>query len=166
MIAAQFVTTLSLLVTDSGGVHPLKPIPTDAAEAITEECNAHPNYSNPAVPGTEMCAAVYVNHSFQESGWNLHAVGDGGHSFGPFQVQGRAPSSWKDAVAQFAPLLRRASVCVEPLEMLATGKCGTEAGQRISRVRMRAAAGLVAQSWFTAPTQSTLPTPRANLRTD
>lgn len=148
MIAAPFITSLSLLVTDSAGVHPLKPIADDAAEAIAAECNEHPNYSNPAVPGIEMCAAVYVNHSFQESGWNLYAVGDGGHSFGPFQVQGRAPTSWKDAVAQFAPLLRRASVCVEPLEMLATGKCGTDVGARISRVRMRAAAGLVAQSWM------------------
>lgn len=151
MIAAPFVTAISLLVVDSGGVHPLKPIAEDAAQAIAEECNEHPNYSNPAVPGIEMCAAVYVNHSFQESGWNLHAVGDGGRSFGPFQVQGRAPSSWKDAVSQFAPLLRRASVCVEPLEMLATGKCGTEVGGRISRVRMRAAAFLVWQAWFSAP---------------
>lgn len=163
MIAASFIQALSLLVVDSGGIHPLKPIADDAAEAIAEECNAHPDYSNPAVPGTEMCAAVYVNHSFQESGWNLHAVGDGGHSFGPFQVQGRAPRSWKDAVAQFAPLLRRASVCVEPLEMLATGRCGTEVGARISRVRMRAAAGLVASTWLT---RSTLPAPLASLRTD
>jgi hypothetical protein len=163
MIAAQYVIAISSLVVDSGGVHPLKPIPNDAADAIAAHCNEHPNYSNPAVPGIEHCAAVYVNHSFQESGWNLHAVGDGGHSFGPFQVQGRAPSSWKDAVSQFATLLHRASVCPEPLEMLATGKCGTEVGQQISRVRMRAAAGLVALIWLN---QSTPRAPRANPRTD
>ena len=152
MIAAPYVAAISLLTTDAKGIHPVKPIPYDAAEAIAEECNAHPNYSNPAVPGDEMCVAVYVHHSFRESGWDLYAVGDGGHSFGPFQVQGRAPRSWRDAVAQFAPLLRRASVCQEPLEMLATGKCGTDVGARISKTRMRESAQLVGQVWLAGRT--------------
>jgi len=150
MLTGADVQAISMHVTDAGGVHPLKPIAADGAQAIADECNAHPLYREVAIAGTEYCAGLYVVHSFRESGWNLLASGDHGKSHGPFQVQGRAPTSWKDAVAQFAPLLKRASVCPEPLEMLAAGKCGTDVGARISRAR-EALAREVIWKWRTNP---------------
>ena len=157
MITAAFVTALSLLVTDAKGVSPLKPIPQDAASLIAAECNVHPVWDL-VIPGDELCAGLYVVHSFRESGWDLYAVGDGGHSFGPFQVQTtRAPKSWKDAMLQFAPLLKRSTVCTEKpggeiLEMLASGHCGPGDGRDIARARMKEARRVVLrQRFFDSP---------------
>lgn len=144
MIDPSFVLALSLLSVDHGGHHPLKPIAVDAASAIADECNLHP-MQDIVIPGDELCAAIYLEHSFRESNWKLDAIGDNHTSFGPFQLKTitRPPSSWKDAVAQFAPLLKRASVCPEPLEMLAVGHCGEKIGQDISRSRTLAARRMV-----------------------
>lgn len=147
MIGPADVLALSLLVTDASGVHPLKPIGVDAAEAISNECTLHPFTRYPWVPADLYCAALYTFHSFRESGWNLKAVGDGGKAHGPFQVWGRAPRSWADACSVFTKLLQHASVCEEPLEMLAAGKCGTRQGQQISKVRTGGAMRLVFM-WF------------------
>ena len=166
LITPAIVTALSLLVTDAGGLHPLGPIPPDAAQAISDECLLHPFYRFPWVPGDLACAGLYVLHSFRESGWDLHAKGDytdalgrpctppgfgecRPHAFGPFQVWRRAPLTWAEACQVFTQLLQRASVCDEPLEMLAAGKCGTVDGARISRVRTGGALGILYQWWMT-----------------
>lgn len=156
-ITAAYVIAISLLVTDAAGLKPLKPIALEAAEAFSAECNLHPMWDL-VIPGDELCAGTYVVHSFRESGWDLKAVGDSGHSFGPFQLyERRLPKSWKEAVTQFSPLLKRAAVCMEkeggePLEMLATGKCGTSIGQTISRARTKEARRIVlAQRFFDYP---------------
>lgn len=159
MITAAYVLAISFLVTDAQGRHPIvpkgqrAPISDAAAEAIAPWCNAHPMH-DVAIPGDELCAAVHVFHTFRESGWDLHAVGDGGHSFGPYQVYEMSPPrTWKEAVEQWSRLFRRAQVCLEmeggePLEMLATGKCGTTIGRQISRVRMTAARRIVLEQRF------------------
>lgn len=143
MVTPAIVLALSLFVTDAGGLYPLKRLPPDAAQAISDECNAHPFQRYPWVAGDVACAALYVFHSFRESSWDLHAIGDHGMAFGPFQVWGRAPRTWAEACSQFTGLLHRASVCEEPLEMLAAGKCGTKQGQHISRLRTSGALGVV-----------------------
>lgn len=147
MVTPADVLALSLLVTDAGGLHPLKSIGQEAAIAISNECTIHPFYRYAWVPGDLYCAALYTFHSFRESNWNLRAVGDGGKAHGPFQVWEHAPISWAEACAQFTRLLQHASVCEEPLEMLATGKCGTFQGKQISLFRTRGAMRMLL-AWF------------------
>jgi len=149
LITPAIVTALAALAYDAGGIYATKPLPPDAAQAISDECTAHPINRYPWVPGDLMCAALYTFHTFRESKWDLLAVGDNGKAHGPFQVWGRAPRTWAEACRQFTPLLQRASVCDEPLEMLAAGKCGTVDGARISRVRTGGALGILFQWWMT-----------------
>lgn len=166
LISPAIVTALAALAYDAGGIYATKPLPLDAAQAISDECTLHPFDRYPWVPGDLACAALYTFHSFRESGWDLHAKGDytdalgrpctppgfgecRPHAFGPFQVWGRAPLTWAEACQQFTRLLHTASVCDEPLEMLAAGKCGTVDGARISRVRTGGALGILYQWWMT-----------------
>ena len=164
MVTAADVLAISLYVTDAGGLYPTKHLPTEAAEAIADECNAHPFNRYPWAPGDYACAALYTFHSFREGDWNLLAVGDHqdslGHAckpgdagcrpraFGPFQVWRRAPGTWAEACQVFTQLLHTASVCDEPLEMLAAGRCGTVQGARISRVRTSGALGVLYAWWM------------------
>lgn len=148
MVTPADVLAISLYVTDAGGVYPTKKLPTEAAEAIADECNTNHFDHFPWVPGDYACAALYTFHSFRESRWDLLAIGDQGLARGPFQVWERAPATWKGACAQFTRLLRRAAVCDEPLEMLATGKCGTAMGAHISRVRTSGALGVLYAWWM------------------
>lgn len=136
----EAILALSLLVTDARGMRPLKPIPKEGAEAIAASCFDWPVYTHPWISGVEWCVGLLVSHSFRESGWNLSAVGDGGKSHGPFQVQGYGRfATWKDAVRVFRRLLDRASVCETELEMLAAGHCGAGPGRDIARARAREA---------------------------
>jgi hypothetical protein len=135
------VLALSLLVTDAAGVHPARPIVEAGAAAILAECEARPLYLYVHASGVETCVSLFVTHSFRESGWRLDAVGDNGTSFGPFQdkLLGHKPRTWEEATAHFGRLLKRASVCETPLEMLASGHCGAGAGRDISTARVREA---------------------------
>lgn len=132
MITPAEVLALSLLVRDAGGIPAQRPIAREGAEEIARECNhSHENIA-------KRCSIVWLVQSFRESGYDLGAVGDGGRARGPFQVWGgRAPRTWKEAVAAYAPLLERSfRTCPEPLELLAAGRCGTRAGASLSRARM------------------------------
>jgi hypothetical protein len=148
-LTPAIVLQLSLLATDAQGRTPTYALPSAAPIEIAAECTRSPLYVNPAVPGELMCGALYVLHSLRESGWKF-IDGDGGRAHGPFQVWGRPPRDWRDAVLQFSPILKRASVCAEPLEMLATGKCGTDVGARISKSRTDAATRMVL-AWMQNP---------------
>jgi hypothetical protein len=143
MNLATWILHISLLVTDVHGYHPMQPIATEGAQAIAHACERQPNEQ-----AQRKCAAVYLVMAFRESGYRLDAVGDGGRARGPFQVHTtQAPKTWTEAVEQYTPLLvRSATSCAEPLEMLATGRCGTEIGRRISRERMAEAERIVTRT--------------------
>jgi hypothetical protein len=133
MNLTTWILHASLLVSDAHGHHPTQPIATEGAQAIARACERQPSEQ-----AQRKCAAVYLVMAFRESGYRLDAIGDGGRARGPFQVHtARAPKTWSEAVEQYTPILvRSATSCAEPLEMLATGRCGTEVGRRISRERM------------------------------
>jgi hypothetical protein len=130
----SWILAASLSVTDSAGHHPIKGIALEGAQAIADACSKV-RLSNGSDP-RPMCASVYLVMAFRESGYQLNAVGDHGHSFGPFQTR-VAPKSWKEAVDQYTPILQRsAAMCTEPLALLASGSCTNKAGIEISRARM------------------------------
>jgi hypothetical protein len=133
-----WILMASVAVTDVQGHRPTKGIPQDGAEAISGVCA-------PKGEAVQMCAAVYVVQAFRESGYRLDAIGDGGRSHGPYQTA-QVPHSWKEAVAQFTPILiKSATTCAEPLALLASGSCTNKAGIAISRARMAEAKRLVAE---------------------
>lgn len=141
MIDAAYVLAASMLVTDAGGLHPLKPILQEGAEAIAESCTAEPLYFHLWIPADEWCACLLVLHSFRESHWDNAAVGDHGKSHGAFQIQGYGKfKTWRDSVMVFRRLLQRASVCETPLEMLGSGRCGPGAARDLSNARTKLAA--------------------------
>lgn len=159
---ALWILTVSPFVTDAAGHEAARAIAREGAEAIAKRCQDKPTFE-----GQARCSAVYLVHSFLESGWNLLAVsltdcrdhltgkvytvpwgqqcreGDDHVSFGPFQT-GKRPKDWEDAVASFTPLLIKSSTtCKEPLAMVASGSCSNKAGIAISRARMKKAFDLV-----------------------
>lgn len=140
MITPEVVLTMSLIVRDAGGVHPLKPIVMDGAVAIAAECSKKEEEDEQI-----HCAAFWIAHGFRESGLQLHAPGDcidhlwdsgtdeykkthrkyyqpdrdgkcrpgDGEptSYGPFQTRTQ-PKTWAIAVESFARTLKRAEeVC-------------------------------------------------------
>jgi hypothetical protein len=133
MDLATWIVHASLLVSDSRGRHPERPIAAEGAAAIAHVCEGKPTEYE-----ARKCAAIYVVMAFHESGFRLDAVGDGGLARGPFQVHtSHAPRTWTEAVKQYTPLLTYSmKTCAEPLEVIVVGHCGTAAGQRISRERM------------------------------
>lgn len=141
MIDVAYVLAASLLVTDAGGLHPIKAILQEGAEAITESCIAEPLFYHLWIPGDEWCACLLVLHSFRESHWDNAIVGDHGKSHGAFQIQGYGKfKTWRESVRIFRRLLSQASVCDTPLEMLGAGHCGPGNSRDISNSRTKFAA--------------------------
>lgn len=166
-LLAAWIVSVSTFVTDAAGHPATKPIALDGATAIAKRCVDKPTNESKA-----RCGAVYLVHSFLESGYNLLAVsrtdcrdhltgriytvpwgedcapGDEHVSFGPFQT-GKKPKDWEEAVAIFTPMLvKSATTCAEPLAMVASGSCSNKAGIAISRARMGKAFALVAAHPF------------------
>jgi len=165
---AAWIVSVSTFVTDAAGHPATKPIDVAGAEAIAKRCEG----VGKTFEEQATCGAVYLVHSFLESGYNLLAVsrtdcrdhltgkfytvpwgetcrpGDEPVSFGPFQT-GKKPKDWEEAVAIFTPLLiKSATTCLEPLAMVASGSCTNKAGIAISKSRMAKARKLVADHPF------------------
>lgn len=139
MITPEVVLTMSLIVRDAGGIHPIKPIAMDGAVAIAAECSKKEEEEQ------VHCVAFWIAHGFRESGNQLHAEGDckdhlwdsgtpeykrthppyyepdkdgkcrpgDGEpiSHGPYQTRTQ-PKTWGAAVESFARTLKRAEeVC-------------------------------------------------------
>lgn len=132
---AAWTIAASALVTDAQG-HPMRPIASDAAQAIAAGCLASPLFQE---DDGRHCSALLVTMAARESGYQLGAVGDGGRAKGPFQVHSDlAPKTWREAVDRYLGIVKRSmKACPEhPLAVLASGTCTNKAGKAISASRI------------------------------